>query len=440
MQGLLLILYILVVSGLIAVVGDRVGYRIGKKRLSWFNLRPRHTAVLVAVLTGITISALTLATLLLLNRSLTEALFNYQQIINTNQLFLDNLNQQVESQQATLDSLKSNLDQQIIQRSDAQERLAELLDQRDEANTKLVAATQDLEVTRAQLENAEAKLEILESDATTVQRQVLSLTQQLEDLEAAQQALKLDRDQLERSLTAAQTTLSALNEQKAALETDIEVLQQAAHNFRRGELNILAGEILATDVVNASILSAPERQTRLDQILAVAEQRAIDLGARPTPPLQNAIQIRRDDVEAILNQLAQPQEWVVRIISSSNRLRGESVPVVVAVNANELIFAEGEILATSLVQPDDQQAELEQHLIELLSLANIRSQEAGLLANPLTGSVGELSQVQLLETLEHLKASTSPVEVSVVTQRNIYTSGPLQVSLSVNKPAASSRP
>lgn len=31
MQGVLLILYMLVVSGLIAVVGDRVGYRIGKK-------------------------------------------------------------------------------------------------------------------------------------------------------------------------------------------------------------------------------------------------------------------------------------------------------------------------------------------------------------------------------------------------------------------------
>jgi uncharacterized protein (DUF3084 family) len=94
MQGVLLILYMLVVSGLIAVVGDRVGYRIGKKRLTWFNLRPRHTAILVAVVTGVSISALTLGTLLLLNRSLSEALFSYTNQIAQAEQELRALNRQ----------------------------------------------------------------------------------------------------------------------------------------------------------------------------------------------------------------------------------------------------------------------------------------------------------------------------------------------------------
>jgi uncharacterized protein (DUF3084 family) len=151
MQGVLLILYMLVVSGLIAVVGDRVGYRIGKKRLTWFNLRPRHTAILVAVVTGVSISALTLGTLLLLNRSLSEALFSYTNQIAQAEQELRALNRQkalLEAENAALrverDHLKVDLDQFRTQQSAAQTRLSEVRDQlavalqeRQEAEAKL---------------------------------------------------------------------------------------------------------------------------------------------------------------------------------------------------------------------------------------------------------------------------------------------------------------
>jgi len=44
MYGVTLILVLAVVGGVIAVIGDRLGTRIGKKKLTLFGLRPRHTA------------------------------------------------------------------------------------------------------------------------------------------------------------------------------------------------------------------------------------------------------------------------------------------------------------------------------------------------------------------------------------------------------------
>jgi len=56
MYGITLILVLAVVGGVIAFIGDRLGTRIGKKKLSIFGLRPRHTAVIVTIFTGICIT------------------------------------------------------------------------------------------------------------------------------------------------------------------------------------------------------------------------------------------------------------------------------------------------------------------------------------------------------------------------------------------------
>ena len=59
-----IILLLLVIGGAIAYIGNNVGKYIGKRRLSVFNLRPRHTAMTITVLSGILIAFLTLAVLL----------------------------------------------------------------------------------------------------------------------------------------------------------------------------------------------------------------------------------------------------------------------------------------------------------------------------------------------------------------------------------------
>ena len=59
----ILVLSILVLGGLIAALGDRLGSKVGKARLTIGNLRPKQTAIVVTVLTGTLIAASTFSIL-----------------------------------------------------------------------------------------------------------------------------------------------------------------------------------------------------------------------------------------------------------------------------------------------------------------------------------------------------------------------------------------
>ena len=54
------ILGLLLMGSVIAFLGDRIGTRIGKKRLSILGMRPRKTAVLMTMVTGMVITLTTL--------------------------------------------------------------------------------------------------------------------------------------------------------------------------------------------------------------------------------------------------------------------------------------------------------------------------------------------------------------------------------------------
>ncbi|HWR10033.1 DUF3084 domain-containing protein [Sporomusa sp.] len=57
MFGLVLIAILGVMGGAIAYIGDKIGTKVGKKKLSLFGLRPKYTSIIVAVTTGILITA-----------------------------------------------------------------------------------------------------------------------------------------------------------------------------------------------------------------------------------------------------------------------------------------------------------------------------------------------------------------------------------------------
>lgn len=82
MFGLRLILILAVVGGLIAFIGDKLGSKIGKKKLSVFGLRPYHTSVLMTVITGILIASITLVTMAVASDSARTAMFGMEKLQN----------------------------------------------------------------------------------------------------------------------------------------------------------------------------------------------------------------------------------------------------------------------------------------------------------------------------------------------------------------------
>ncbi len=81
--GYLLVPVLVLASGLVAWVGNAVGRRVGKSRLSLFGLRPRTTAQIVTVATGVLISGLTLGAVLGFSQDARVALFALRQTLDT---------------------------------------------------------------------------------------------------------------------------------------------------------------------------------------------------------------------------------------------------------------------------------------------------------------------------------------------------------------------
>ena len=80
MTAWLKILLILILGGILSTLGDRLGTRVGKARLSIFKLRPKSTAVLITVFTGSIISAISFATMVVFDRDLRVGLFQLEDI------------------------------------------------------------------------------------------------------------------------------------------------------------------------------------------------------------------------------------------------------------------------------------------------------------------------------------------------------------------------
>ncbi len=75
-----IILLLIVVSGFVSYFGDKVGHYVGRRRLSVFGMRPRFTAILVSIVSGILIASITFGTFIVLSREARLALFGLEDL------------------------------------------------------------------------------------------------------------------------------------------------------------------------------------------------------------------------------------------------------------------------------------------------------------------------------------------------------------------------
>jgi len=161
MYAFVLILMLIIVSGMIAYIGDQLGMKMGKKRLSIFGLRPRYSSMIVTVLTGMVIATVSIVILLTVYSGLRQALFNINEVMER----LDRLDTQlaerteeVEEMEAQRDALEAERDELEYERDDLLGRVEELRDERDELEASLEDLNQELAGVNEELEEARDQL------------------------------------------------------------------------------------------------------------------------------------------------------------------------------------------------------------------------------------------------------------------------------------------
>lgn len=146
MYGVTLILTLVIVGGVIAYSGDRLGMKVGRKKLTLFGLRPKHTSILVTIVTGTLISAASIGVLSIASSDVRTALFNMKEI------------------QDELQGLQQDYALMRAQRDTAQQELQEAEESYKKTITDLAEAEKSVIALRQQAASLEDEVMALEAE------------------------------------------------------------------------------------------------------------------------------------------------------------------------------------------------------------------------------------------------------------------------------------
>ncbi|MEL6224524.1 MAG: DUF3084 domain-containing protein [Cyanobacteria bacterium J06627_8] len=437
--GFFLVVSILILGGVIATAGDRIGMKVGKARLSLFNLRPRQTATLITILTGGVISASTLGILFALSEQLRTGVFE-----------LGELQDELTTAREELSTAQNELGTAETEKERIERELARVRADRREARQRLRNINQSLENAIARQAQTETELERVEANFESARQRLQEVSQQTSTLQAEITALQQegqevieDRDRQiaarERDISEKEAQLQALEEQRANLAEELIVLEREIQALREGNVALLNNQVLTAGV--ARIIDAEGARQVVDQLLRRANEIVLQELLPGTSSIRaQVVQITNTEVESILEQLQPGEDYVVQILSGSNYLVGEPCVVArqtcvqVTANAvpNQLLFQTNEVIAATTVSPAMRsQEELAEKLEFLIAAAQFRAKQAGVLSDSVRISDNQEAAVTYFfeKFTAHQQSSTQNITVRAIATQPIFTTGPLSIKL-----------
>jgi uncharacterized protein (DUF3084 family) len=397
-SGWLLILALLVLGGVLSTLGDRLGSLVGKARLSLFKLRPRHTAVLITVLTGSMISAVSLGLMLLVSQQLRVGLFE-----------LDQIQARLQASRSALARTRTELASAAAGRRQAQQLL-------QQAQRRTASLRRDLAPLQAQRNQLEAERNQLAAERDR-------LSQEVVNRDADIRRNKLELAQVQRRIEAGASELRQLEASMVAL--------------RRGDVVIASGQPLARAKVK---LEQPgEARPVIDALLQQANRMAFQRTLPGQPANRQILLVPRSDITKLEELLSKPGSWVVSILSAANVLRGEKqVLAFPDLRPNRLVVRGGEGLASTIIEADLRNPEgIARRLNLLMAAAYAKAQRLGTISDGLQFDAAAFNQ--LARALADRPAGEL-ANLEAVALRDAETPDPIGVELrwlQLNRPAKS---
>lgn len=411
MEGIYLILVMIVTGGAIAFIGDKLGTKIGKKRLSIFGLRPRHTSMIVTVVTGGLITALSIGFMALISQNVRTALFG-----------MDELRQTMNSTLAELDEATENLFK-------AQEEF-------ERANANLKESKIEIASLKTEQEELRAESDRLKEGNERLEATNSELAAQNENLSGTNAALEEANKKLgdfNVTLTADNEKLSGDNEKLSTDNKELEErnsrLREGIIAIREGDITLRAGELLASGVIRGG-RTADEIS---NDINAIAEQATHHLVERFGGDEETSVWIYQPELQRVINEIESGgRDVVLRISAAGNLVRGEPVRTRLEIFPNELVFHAGEtILSKTYEIGEDAQPEM--ILQDFLTDINHIATERGILADPLTGSVGRMEGTQLYEIVDALMSAKGRIRLTATARDETTSGSPLRLNIKLEQ-------
>ena len=387
MTGWLLILAVLLLGGVLATIGDRLGSRIGKARLSLFRLRPRSTAVLITVLTGSLISALTLGLMLAISEQLRIGLFQLDKI------------------ESKLSNARKNLDFSVVQLSRSEKQL-------NKARKDVAIADQGRAAARQQLQQVQAR--------------AIQLRAELTPLQARRKVLEQERDRLGEDVKGRDAELRVLQKRTSLGQQELKQLEGKVLALRSGDVVLSTGQALTTARIAIPQQSLVKKAT--EDLLREANLRAFEQVLPGQQPNRQLLLIPRSEVAKVEQALSNGATWVVSIRSAGNVLRGETQVLAFAdVRPNQKVVSKGEVLASISFDPNERSPQqVQARLNLLLAAARTETLRQGSLAPAIQFDVEAFKKAGRALSEQR---GRRPVLLQVVSARDSDTADPVLVEL-----------
>jgi hypothetical protein len=357
----MLIVVLVLTGGVIAFIGDRLGSKVGKKKLSLFGLRPRHTSILVTIITGILITTVTFGILAIASKDVRTALFGMNKL------------------KAELNEKQSML---------------------EEASGALVNVKNDLNTTKEEYAKSKKNLEETQEDLEIAQQAAELLRQEQVALQNRNQELWSDNQTLiehNQSLAENNQFLLANNESLKADNLELEKtnndLQEGIENIRERPIIYRVGELLASGVIKKT--DDPVKiQNDLNQIIALANSKIIDrLG---TEGSKDGVWIYPIEYQKAMDRLKQAKgDTVIRLIVAANLVKGDPVLTELEMHPNRVVYQENEFVYQKIYNVPIDGSNSEMLISDFLRNVNMTAINNGILPNPLTGTVGVINGNQI---------------------------------------------
>lgn len=394
MFGIRLMFLLAVMGGIIAFIADKMGSKIGKKKLSVFGLRPHDTSVLLTVLSGVAISLLSVGILAISSESARTALFGMEKL----QKDLSRLT----TEKSTAEQEYNKAMVSLKEKNDA----ITVLDQKiKEANEEKVAAESRLNNANASLNEVRGQYQVTQGALVNARNEVQSLTEA--------------RDKLNREIE---------DLKQATTE-----LQQGLAFMRGGQMMYRSGEVVFAGILHTG--TEEENRKQMNWLMEGANSAAMNrIGMDPSSKAE-IVWAQRDEYDRLVSLLgkAKGNNVLVRVRSLANTVVGQPVLCGLEVIPNKLVFKEGTKIHQKVINMEDKNVTPDRAFMLFLQEVNQNSVKAGVMPDPMTGKVGNLNAVTMVDTVTKMQRMGGRIRLTAYADRNITTAGPVELKLKLEK-------
>lgn len=426
----ILVLFALIVgAGLIAYIGDLLGRRLGKARLSVLGLRPRHTAVLVTAITGMLIAFLTLSIIFAANREFRKAFFEYQKI-NAENRQLQKDNELLQEQQ---DELHELVEQARSQESRARESLTKAMEDLEKTSKDLATAEEIKKQLDARIREQQAKL-------NDFARKLASEQQKLRVAEVSREEAEETVQKLNRIAQDLNQQTIEISLQAEAGRAGYEALRQTPVIYAEGEevfRGLVESDARASVVVDRviSVLESASREAQSRGASLGSNNRAVVIGDAIITEAGGRRKLRvreAESIEAITAQIRDGRVPVVmQVLARGNSIEGEPTTVQVKLFRNRLVLGRDELLACGFIDGSASNEAISSQIRQFLA-TEVRAAAAGAGVLPKIKKRDDLTFFEFdLDRLAALVATASQsggrMRICARSATECYTFGPLQL-------------